>query len=188
MREMFTIAVCGECGPLEYTNGSNWVPAVRERAEGHAGATGHATRVETSAYPPGRSGRVRSAGDDNAGMRNARELHEPHWYSAICEKPIQAWLVCYGCDAGPYADGPPAWPCRTAKLVYSEEEIAAREPQVPECPEDHRTGGEGPPVPAPTVFIVRDDGGVEQRRWMCDHVAGVPLPPDFDPAWEGWRG
>ena len=107
-----------------------------------------------------------------------RALHQPAWHRQYTGRyPEETWLVCHGCDEGPYAEAAPGWPCRTADLVYTAEEIAAREPRVPECPEDHRTIGEGPPVRARAVFMLLADGTIEQRRWQCDHVAGIPLTP-----------
>lgn len=39
-------------------------------------------------------------------------LHEPMPASAGTP-----YRTCAGCDWGDYADGPPAWPCRTTKAV-----------------------------------------------------------------------
>ena len=93
-------------------------------------------------------------GSDNPGevITAIRELHRPHWYDPLV-KSGQVWLVCGGCDEGAHAEDPPPWPCRTADLVYTAAEISAREPHVPECPEDHRTIGTGPPVQAKAVFL-----------------------------------
>lgn len=117
-------------------------------------------------------------------LRDAiRELHKPFWHQQYSGRSTeQVWHVCRGCDDGPHAEGPPSWPCQTAGLVYTADEIAAREPQVPECPHDHRTFGEGPPVQAQAVFMRLADGRVEARRWKCDHVPGVPVTSS-DP-WE----
>lgn len=112
--------------------------------------------------------------EDLAG--SVRQLHRPLWYRpGLHLPPEQVWLVCRGCDGGSHAEDPPGWPCRTAELVYAREEIAAREPQVPECPENHRTYGEGPPARAQAVFMRAADGTLTAQRWKCGHVAPVPV-------------
>lgn len=110
-------------------------------------------------------------------LRDAiRELHKPFWHRRYTGRPAeQVWHVCHGCGDGPHSEGPPSWPCATADLVYTAGEIAARKPQVPECPHDHRTHGEGSPVQASAVFVRLPDGRVEAQRWKCDHVAGLPV-------------
>jgi len=114
-----------------------------------------------------------------------RQLHQPVWYRTYHLRPEQVWLVCSGCDEGPHAEGPADWPCRTADLAYSPEEIAAREPQVPECPEDHGTRGDGQPVRLPAVFIRRADGSLVAARFKCDHVIPVPaVAADLGTGWD----
>ena len=107
-----------------------------------------------------------------------RQLHRPVWYrtyAGLGPGPEQVWLICRGCDEGTHADDPADWPCRTAALAYTPEEIAARQPNVPECPENHRTYGEGPPVRAQAVFLRLPDGSLVAARWKCDHLAPVPV-------------
>jgi hypothetical protein len=99
------------------------------------------------------------------GLRDdIRKLHEPHWYRSYRRPAEQVWPVCGGCDEGAHAETPSSWPCSTAGLVYTPAEIAPWEPQVPECPENHR---------AQAIFIRRADGRVEAARFMCDHVAAA---------------
>lgn len=49
-----------------------------------------------------------------------RELHKPLNY-----KPGWDLLDCEGCDPGSHAEGYAAWPCSTADIVYTPEEIRA---------------------------------------------------------------
>jgi hypothetical protein len=106
-------------------------------------------------------------------VRRVRELHRPRWYNPYSQSG-QVWLVCHGCDEGGHAEAPASWPCRTAEIVYTAEEIEKREPKIAECPEDHRTYGEGPPVRAQAVFLLCD-GQLVAARWKCDHVPPVPV-------------
>lgn len=109
-------------------------------------------------------------------IARVRDLHRPRWYEPYA--PLgQVWLVCHGCDEGAHAEAPASWPCRTADIVYTAEEIEKREPKVAECPEDHRTYGEGPPVRAQAVFIRHHGGPLLATRWKCDHVTPVPVDP-----------
>lgn len=114
-----------------------------------------------------------------ADLAAVRELHRPLWYDPLTQSG-QVWLVCHGCDEGGHAEGPPSWPCRTADLVYTHAEITAREPQVPECPENHRTVGTGPPARARAVFLRPRDGLLVAARWKCDHVQPVPVAAPDD--------
>lgn len=105
-------------------------------------------------------------------VRRVRELHAPRWYDPY-SRSGQVWLVCHGCDEGAHAESPAPWPCSTAEIVYSEEEIAAREPQIPECTADHGLRGDGQPVRLPAVFLLRA-GQLYAARWDCGHVPMVP--------------
>jgi hypothetical protein len=98
-----------------------------------------------------------------------RQLHRPVWH----DERGQSWLLCDGCDEGSHAELPAGWPCRTAGIVYSADEIAATEPQVPECAEDHGTNYRGTSVHPPAVFVRAADGQLWARRWKCDHVQPV---------------
>ena len=49
-------------------------------------------------------------------VRQVRALHAPAG---------EPWLECNGCDIGLGDSYLPDWPCRTADLVYTPEEIAA---------------------------------------------------------------
>lgn len=106
-------------------------------------------------------------------VRRVRELHRPRWHNPYTPSG-QVWLVCHGCDEGVRTETPASWPCRTAEIVYTAEEIEKREPKIAECPEDHRTYGEGAPVRAQPVFLLRD-GRLLAARWKCDHVTPVPV-------------
>jgi hypothetical protein len=103
-----------------------------------------------------------------------RELHRPLWHDPL-DRPgeRQVWLVCHGCDAGAHAESPADWPCATAEIVYSPAEIAAREPQVPECAEDPR---------AQAVFVRSPAGRLMARRWKCDHIQ--PASVESSDPWE----
>lgn len=110
-------------------------------------------------------------------LASVRDLHRPRWYDPY-ERSGQVWLTCAGCDAGAHSESPPGWPCSTAELVYSAQEIADRQPpQLPECPKHPR---------AQVVFVrprrlTEDDhlafDPLQARRWACDHVAAVPVDP-----------
>lgn len=107
-------------------------------------------------------------------LARVRELHRPLWHDPLTHVgERQVWLVCRGCDEGDHAEGPPAWPCRTAEIVYGAGEIASREPQVPGCPENHR---------AQAVFMRAEHGTVTARRWKCSHVQ--PVPVESGDSWE----
>ena len=58
--------------------------------------------------------------DDTEKIARIRALHEPHKQTAHTP-----FLTCYGCDADDYSDGATSvrWPCSTALIVYTEEEI-----------------------------------------------------------------
>lgn len=109
-------------------------------------------------------------------VRRVRELHRPRWHNPY-DRSGQVWLVCHGCDEGGHAEGPPPWPCRTAGIVYTAEEIAQREPKIAECVSDHGTRTNGLPVRPPAVFLLRDDQ-LLAARWKCDHVPPVPVESD----------
>jgi hypothetical protein len=53
-----------------------------------------------------------------------RELHKPvvRRFTALNGKPGM-FVHCHGCDQGPRVEDYPDWPCRTADLVYTPEEI-----------------------------------------------------------------
>lgn len=51
----------------------------------------------------------------NDPVASVRALHAPDGAS---------WLRCRGCDANGYEAEDPEWPCRTAELVYTAEEIS----------------------------------------------------------------
>lgn len=117
------------------------------------------------------TGHSEPTGEDELPVRDhlreaVRWLHRPLWYRVpFTGRPEgQAWLVCDGCNS----DSPPSWPCETAKLVYAPEEIKARKPQVPECPDEghahHRA-----------IFWQQADGTLTARRGHCDHLAPVPV-------------
>jgi hypothetical protein len=108
-------------------------------------------------------------------IARVRELHRPRWYDPY-SRSGQVWLVCRGCDEGSHAETPPWWPCSTAEIIYTAEEIAAREPQVPECPHDHGNRGDGTAIHPQAVFI-RREGALFAARWNCDHVPPVPVDP-----------
>lgn len=109
-----------------------------------------------------------------------RELHAPRWHDEYHQSG-QVWLVCPGCDEGAHAESPPPWPCRTAEIVYSDKEIAAREPQIAECTADHGLRRDGQPIRPQAVFIRHQDGPLMAARWNCDHVA--PVPAESDDPW-----
>ena len=58
------------------------------------------------------------------GTRNPiAELHRPDLESVqgILYRPY--FLECQGCDAGEYAEAPPAWPCRTALIIMKQNDL-----------------------------------------------------------------
>lgn len=61
-----------------------------------------------------------------------RDLHAPvrETFRPLLTPDVEAfWLRCDGCDLGPHPEDRPDWPCRTAELVYTAEEIKkARDP------------------------------------------------------------
>lgn len=110
-------------------------------------------------------------------LDRVRALHRPVWHDPLGARTAQnqVWLVCRGCDAGSYAEDPPGWPCSTADIVYTAEEIAAREiPAVPECPNHPR---------AQLVALRAGKGtGLLAARWGCD----VTAEPFSSPDPRGW--
>ena len=111
--------------------------------------------------------------DDSDLVRRVRELHAPRWFNDY-NRSGQVWLACHGCDEGAHAEMPAFWACSTAMIVYTAEEIAAREPQVPECTADHGQRGDGQPSRPQAVFLLKD-GQLYAARWNCDHVPMVPV-------------
>jgi len=107
-------------------------------------------------------------------IAQVRELHRPHWHDPY-SRSGQVWLVCRGCDEGAHAEVPPGWPCSTAEIVYADEEIAARQPQVPECTADHGLRSDGQPVRPQAVFLRPCGGQLVAARWNCGHVPPVPV-------------
>lgn len=97
-----------------------------------------------------------------------RELHRPVWYDELISADNQqVWLVCRGCNEGPHAEGPTDWPCSTAVIVYTEEEIGARElPSIADCPDHPR---------APAIARRLADGSLVVARWGCTHVEAAAL-------------
>lgn len=114
-------------------------------------------------------------------IARVRELHRPRWYNPYTSSG-QVWLVCHGCDEGAHAETPASWPCSTAEIVYSAEEIVAREPQVAECPVPGHRRPDGQSYQPQAVFIRHHRGPLLAARWKCDHVTPVPVDP-VDP-WE----
>ena len=57
-----------------------------------------------------------------------RALHKPvrEPFTALNGTP-GVFIRCHGCDLGPHPLDYPDWPCSTAELVYSPEEIAEAE-------------------------------------------------------------
>jgi hypothetical protein len=108
-------------------------------------------------------------------ITRVRNLHRPRWYDPYSPSG-QVWLTCHGCDEGAHAEAPASWPCSTAEIVYTAEEIAAREPHVPECPHGHSVRTERPVQPQ-AVFIRHHGGPLLAARWACDHVEPVPVEP-----------
>lgn len=49
-----------------------------------------------------------------------RELHGP-----VSDRKVSAWQVCQGCDMEGYETEEPCWPCTTAELLFTPEEIKA---------------------------------------------------------------
>lgn len=111
-------------------------------------------------------------------IARVRELHRPRWYDPY-SRSGQVWLTCHGCDEGAHSECPPPWPCSTAEIVYTAEEIAARDPatMVAECPRDHRKLGHGEPISAGAIFLRSQDGRLLAARWNCTHVGPVPVEP-----------
>jgi hypothetical protein len=109
-------------------------------------------------------------------IARVRELHRPRWYDPYSPAG-QVWLVCDGCDEGAHAEAPASWPCSTAEIVYTDEEIAQREPQVAECPDGHHVRADGTPYQPQAVFIRHHGGPLLAARWKCDHVTPVPVDP-----------
>jgi hypothetical protein len=108
-------------------------------------------------------------------VRRVRELHRPHWFDPY-ERSGQVWLICRGCDEGAHSESPPQWPCGTAEIVYTTEEITMREPAVPECTADHGVHPrDGTPYRPQAVFLRPSGGQLVAARWNCDHVQPVPV-------------
>ena len=112
-------------------------------------------------------------------IARVRELHRPRWHNPY-SRSGQVWLTCHGCDEGAHAESPPSWPCSTAEIVYTSEEIEAREPHVAECTADHGTNYHGTPLHPQAVFLLRD-GQLMAARWNCSHV--VPVPVESSDPW-----
>ncbi len=81
----------------------------------HHGANGERLHAELEAARD-HAERARTCDDD--ALLQVRALHAP-----VLK---EGGHVCEGCDAGGYAYDDPEWPCRTANLVYTDEEIADR--------------------------------------------------------------
>jgi hypothetical protein len=61
-----------------------------------------------------------------------RELHAPAWRTFTTLRGTSGASVhCGGCDLGPHAEDYADWPCSTAEIVYTPDEIAAlRQPPI----------------------------------------------------------
>lgn len=55
-------------------------------------------------------------------VRNVRTLHSP---PPLDPKWVRSYLTCRGCDVEGWEADEPEWPCRTAQIVYTADEIAA---------------------------------------------------------------
>lgn len=53
-----------------------------------------------------------------ADIADVRDLHAPSRFS-----DTDPTVYCFGCDADGYEVETPRWPCRTAEIVYSSEEV-----------------------------------------------------------------
>jgi hypothetical protein len=64
---------------------------------------------------------------DPAGqLAMVRQLHGPVWRTfTTLRGPLGASVHCHGCDLGPHAEDYADWPCTTAEIVYTLDEIAA---------------------------------------------------------------
>lgn len=90
------------------------VPAVRQAVSGFR-------------PPPGFNpdGTVQDERMDNAALlAKVRELHRPVWdtFTTLMGTP-GALAYCKGCDLGVYAASDASWPCSTAEIVYTADEI-----------------------------------------------------------------
>jgi hypothetical protein len=65
-------------------------------------------------------------------IERVRELHKPQERRYIRSVAYE----CHGCDQGPYPEGPPDWPCATAEIVYTPDEIQVVEAR--KAAQDHR--------------------------------------------------
>jgi dolichyl-phosphate-mannose--protein O-mannosyl transferase len=55
-----------------------------------------------------------------------RGLHAPAWRTFTTLKGAAgAFVHCHGCDLGPHAEDYADWPCRTAEIIYTADEITA---------------------------------------------------------------
>jgi hypothetical protein len=65
-------------------------------------------------------------------IERVRELHKPQERRYIRSVAHE----CHGCDQGPYFEAYPDWPCATAEIVYTPDEITAV--QAYEAAQDQR--------------------------------------------------
>jgi hypothetical protein len=67
-----------------------------------------------------------TAPDADGLLTRVRVLHAPVWRIFTTLKGTPGALVhCGGCDLGPHAEDYADWPCSTAVIVYTPDELAA---------------------------------------------------------------
>jgi hypothetical protein len=70
-----------------------------------------------------------AAGEFKGALNAVRELHKPHRYSDVT--PLPDWAICDACYENDSPHEPASsveWPYPTARLVYTDDEVAALQP------------------------------------------------------------